>query len=474
MKSSIWPVDRLLNGNRTPFLPAAPAPITYADRENALVKRFSGAPLPPPTNAQGWLSKIVLKACAYAPGQRYSKPEQMRRDLEAILAEKKPLFLENPSEFVGKEEPTELIQRKLEADHVENDQLEKTTSIFRTTKKQQTPPKLVIRETDHQPKNWNTLKKSAENAPIPQKSPIPWIIAAAAGVFIVICIGVAGLFLLGNEPLPAATAGSSMISSVSETVQPIDSSDQTAPTDYLETVRDSEGRIIRAPKYEYDGSVTYVVYEYDAQGNWVSSGTYNLLGELENAMQREIDSDGNCIRINYYDGSGNLESYSQLIYQNGELSRLDDYDLSGQMTDYTLYEASRRSYYTPDGTLKYAYEYEYDAQGNPLKTSHFNEEGVLSQYTLSEYGEDGQLTSEETYYADGRKIRRTEYDEFHRNIREVDYYNSGTVSFTTEYEYDDGGFRSREKQLHPGMMGKGFCNIHTNMGKKDSLKRKLL
>ena len=38
---------RLLNGNRTPFLPAAPAPITHADRENALLKRFSGAPLPP-------------------------------------------------------------------------------------------------------------------------------------------------------------------------------------------------------------------------------------------------------------------------------------------------------------------------------------------------------------------------------------------------------------------------------------------
>src|SRR5699024_9189261 len=42
---------RLLNGNRTPFLPAAPAPITHADRENALVKRLSGAVLPPPSHA---------------------------------------------------------------------------------------------------------------------------------------------------------------------------------------------------------------------------------------------------------------------------------------------------------------------------------------------------------------------------------------------------------------------------------------
>ena len=76
---------RLLNGNRTPFLPAAPAPITHADRENALVKRLSGAVLPPPSHAEGRLSEIVLKACAYDPKERYSSPMQMRHELEAIL-----------------------------------------------------------------------------------------------------------------------------------------------------------------------------------------------------------------------------------------------------------------------------------------------------------------------------------------------------------------------------------------------------
>ena len=76
---------RLLNGNRTPFLPAAPAPITHADRENALARRFSGAPLPAPSHAQGRLAEIVLKACAYDPKERYSSPMQMRQELESIL-----------------------------------------------------------------------------------------------------------------------------------------------------------------------------------------------------------------------------------------------------------------------------------------------------------------------------------------------------------------------------------------------------
>jgi len=76
---------RLLNENRTPFLPAYPAPITHSDRENALAKRFSGAPLPPPSHAEGRLAEIVLKACAYDPKERYSVPLRMREDLEAIL-----------------------------------------------------------------------------------------------------------------------------------------------------------------------------------------------------------------------------------------------------------------------------------------------------------------------------------------------------------------------------------------------------
>lgn len=76
---------RLLNENRTPFLPAYPAPITHRDRENALSKRFSGAPLPPPAHGDGRLGEIVLKACSYDSKDRYSSPAQMRQELEAIL-----------------------------------------------------------------------------------------------------------------------------------------------------------------------------------------------------------------------------------------------------------------------------------------------------------------------------------------------------------------------------------------------------
>ena len=79
---------RLLNENRTPFLPAYPAPITHKDREAAIKKRISGAILPKPVNADGRLAEIVLKACAYNPKDRYFSPMEMREELEAILYNK--------------------------------------------------------------------------------------------------------------------------------------------------------------------------------------------------------------------------------------------------------------------------------------------------------------------------------------------------------------------------------------------------
>lgn len=92
---------RLLNGNRMPFLPPAPALITYDDREKALVRRLSGESLPPPINARGKLADVVRKACAFRAADRYSRPEQMRQDLESVLAGKDPLFLDHSSSEEG-------------------------------------------------------------------------------------------------------------------------------------------------------------------------------------------------------------------------------------------------------------------------------------------------------------------------------------------------------------------------------------
>ena len=77
---------RLLNNGRLPFLPPAPAPITPDDRENAIIRRMKGEELPAPCAADPALSRIVLKACAFDPKERYTSAEEMRRDLMRTLS----------------------------------------------------------------------------------------------------------------------------------------------------------------------------------------------------------------------------------------------------------------------------------------------------------------------------------------------------------------------------------------------------
>lgn len=76
---------RLLNNNRSPFLPMPPHNISHSDRELALIRRMSGEAFPKPANASGKLAEIVLKACAYDPKERYATASQMRKELESLI-----------------------------------------------------------------------------------------------------------------------------------------------------------------------------------------------------------------------------------------------------------------------------------------------------------------------------------------------------------------------------------------------------
>lgn len=75
----------MLNQRRTPFLPLdgqIPGAETVSQADE---RRFRGEPLPPPLNGSPELHRIVLKACAYDPKERYADPERMRRELDALL-----------------------------------------------------------------------------------------------------------------------------------------------------------------------------------------------------------------------------------------------------------------------------------------------------------------------------------------------------------------------------------------------------
>jgi len=83
----------LLNDQRGPFLPPHPERVTKKDDEQARNRRFGGEPLPSPTHGSESLKKIVLKACAYKPEERYLSATEM---LETLTRLDEPPVAEPP------------------------------------------------------------------------------------------------------------------------------------------------------------------------------------------------------------------------------------------------------------------------------------------------------------------------------------------------------------------------------------------
>lgn len=98
---------KFMNHGRLPLLPAYPAPITFADRENAMAKRMQGAPLPPPAAASPELSAVILKACAYDPKDRYRTAAEMLEALREIAEPNKAAEPEPDAESEEESLPAE-------------------------------------------------------------------------------------------------------------------------------------------------------------------------------------------------------------------------------------------------------------------------------------------------------------------------------------------------------------------------------
>ncbi len=101
---------KLLNDNRTPFLPDSPNPVTWSDRESAFQKSVRGEAFPRAKNADDNLWRIILKATDFNAYLRYGSPSLMSLALqhytpayvpqpEAIPTEPVGIPISSPEEF---------------------------------------------------------------------------------------------------------------------------------------------------------------------------------------------------------------------------------------------------------------------------------------------------------------------------------------------------------------------------------------
>ena len=79
----------LVNRGRLPFTEPYPEKVTINSLDASKIKRAAGETLPRPAIYDEALFKIISKACAYKPEERYLSPKQMLADLKNAL-EKKP------------------------------------------------------------------------------------------------------------------------------------------------------------------------------------------------------------------------------------------------------------------------------------------------------------------------------------------------------------------------------------------------
>lgn len=190
---------RYLNDNRTPFLSRDTVP-TYKEKEKAITRRIGGEDIPAPANADEDLAKVILKACAYKPADRYSSPSEMREDLEAIAAGAAPVhakgFVPPIKDTPASEEPTvPEIGGKTPPKGDDPEDFNKTASVFGGIKidpvkppKPEKPPVKKPKEKPHKPP-----KKAKEKG---KKTPA----IIAAGLLLAIVVGI---FASGNFGKPA-------------------------------------------------------------------------------------------------------------------------------------------------------------------------------------------------------------------------------------------------------------------------------
>lgn len=316
---------KLMNQNRLPFLSLDKQLITYRDKETALARRMAGEKMPAPVNASAAFSHIILKACAYEPGKRYRKPEDMLRDLEKLrLApvnaekewEKSQWELTNSAELerdqrrYAPQEPEDRMERT----HVAEDpQIEK--AVREEEAQLRKPAKNAVKNYEKQSVNASSTKrKKQQRSGWDQERQIsPWTVSLIV-VALAACI-IIGVYmkLIHDENRKAQNT-----ENVMEVLEANDNS--TAQIDEfstsIQTIKEQANTIVsELPDCEEVGKEGDRLRYYDSNGKLVKAliypetsedGVYEVYYYWDERLFFAYVWTGNKKELYYYDKRGKL------------------------------------------------------------------------------------------------------------------------------------------------------------------------
>ena len=372
---------RMLNKNRGPFLPQPPEAITYDNREQALARRVSGEPLPRPFYGEGRLGEIVLKACAFDPKERYSSPQQLRQELEAILYTQTDAAVIYPDgdELTIDREPYASVRRPAAPGQAEPKPMDATQGVFTDTPRTESEPTAEDRTRPafdaEKPKRTSTKKKRKKIGRL-----IIGIVAAALLVPVVLCV-------IGAIPIPAAIHNIFVPQTIPEALREYE---EAGTLEKLYENGNLSGYQVVA--YREDGELDSVQI-FDTAGNSIRNELYSSDGMLLGYVLYEYDSDGNRTKDEYYDSDGILQYYTQNQYDSSEkLLREENYDSNNSLQSYVLYEYDSNGNCTMEdvynsGSPHQTCVYAYNENGEKVMLQFYEDDKLLYYVDLNDAGE---------------------------------------------------------------------------------------
>ena len=372
---------RMLNKNRGPFLPQPPEAITFSSREQALARRMSGEPLPRPFYGEGRLSEIVLKACAFDPKDRYSSPQQLRQELEAILYTQTDAAVIYPDgdELTMDRESYASARYAAAFGTSTSKSASATQGVF--TSDYHTEAEATSEERtqsafgSEEPKSAGTKKKRKKIGRL-----IMGIVAAALLVPVVLCV-------IGAIPVPAAIHNIFVPQTIPEALREYE---EAGTLEKLYENGNLSGYQVVA--YREDGELDSVQI-FDTAGNCVRNELYNSDGTLLGYVLYEYDSDGNRTKDEYYDSDGILQYYTQNQYDSSEkLLREENYDSNNSLQSYVLYEYDSNGNCTMEdvynsGSPHQTCVYAYNENGEKVMLQFYEDDKLLYYVDLNDAGE---------------------------------------------------------------------------------------
>ena len=372
---------RMLNKNRGPFLPQPPEAITFSSREQALARRMSGEPLPRPFYGEGRLGEIVLKACAFDPKDRYSSPQQLRQELEAILYTQTDAAVIYPDgdELTMDRESYASARYAAAFGTSTSKSASATQGVFtgdyhteaEATSEERTQSAFGSEE----PKGAGTKKKRKKIGRL-----IIEIVAAALLVPVVLCV-------IGVIPVPAAIHNIFVPQTIPEALREYE---EAGTLEKLYENGNLSGYQVVA--YREDGELDSVQI-FDTAGNCVRNELYNSDGTLLGYVLYEYDSDGNRTKDEYYDSDGILQYYTQNQYDSSEkLLREENYDSNNSLQSYVLYEYDSNGNCTMEdvynsGSPHQTCVYAYNENGEKVMLQFYEDDKLLYYVDLNDAGE---------------------------------------------------------------------------------------